>query len=210
MIISQISPNMNNYKTILKEANQRVSFTAAPILPKTPQKSKFFKYFTDRYDKAIDKTAIRLGKLINNKDVHNIFERTKNSKYLFSNLMTFGSFVLSSLYVIRTLTNKSLDEKKRKTLAINQAAVFGVSTAMCYTVDGILNKKITQFANRFEAVNFNRIEAEKLSKCVKGVGIAGKIIIFDTIYRFIAPVFVTPIANKLGDRVNEKKQLNQK
>jgi len=134
--------------------------------------------------------------------------------------MTTASVILSSLYVIKTLTNQNLDKEKRNTLAINQAIVFGLSTVMCYATDAKLNSWMGKFGKKYAAVNFKdalknekSLEAAKqttenlgidrLNKCVKGVGIAGKIMIFDTIYRFVAPVFVTPFANKLGNKYNE-------
>lgn len=220
MIISSISPKFNNnYNLTQRQPNQRVSFTSGED---NKPKSKFFKFFDDAYDNATDRIAKRLGKIINNESVHGFFERTGKNKFLFNHLLTAGSVLLTSLYITRTLTNKSLDEDRRKTLAINQGIVCGVSAAMAYGVEGALKKKFTLFAKKFEAVNYKRMLAtaitqkdkinnlKRLEKCSKGISIASKIVIFDTINRFIAPVFVTPIANKIGDRVNEKKKLEHK
>ena len=52
----------------------------------------------------------------------------------------------------------------------------------------------------------------ELTKYVKGMGILKKMLIFGTIYRFISPVAVTPIANWIGNKLfyNEHKHPEQK
>lgn len=170
---------------------------------------KYFKPLSDLYAKGVEKIAKGIGKLLNTDTMYNLLEKTKNNKNLFNHLLTLGSTVLSGLYVIRTLTNKSLDEKKRNTLAINQGIVFGISTVMCYAVEGKMNSKIAEFTNRFEAVNFKfkkGIEDPLMKNYKGGVGVASKIMIFDMIYRFIAPVIVTPIANSIGNRMQKNKE----
>ena len=46
---------------------------------------------------------------------------------------------------------------------------------------------------------------------LKGMDVAKKLLIFTLIYRYIVPVAVTPIANKLGDKyLTYKKERQQK
>ena len=177
------------------------------------QESKFFKrvkdWFkpaVDFYHKGVEVIAKGTGKVLNTKTAFWIFDKSKRKKLLMNHLMTFGSMILSGFYVIRTLGNKDLDEKKKKTLAINQASVFGLSTVLCYTLDGLLNKHVTRFSNKYEAVKHTRLSKEVLEKCVKGLPTAKAVGVFDIIYRFIAPVMITPIANHLGNKMNEKKE----
>src|SRR5574344_2925245 len=40
-----------------------------------------------------------------------------------------------------------------------------------------------------------------LEKRLRGMGVLKKLIVFGTIYRFISPVLVTPIANVVGDKL---------
>lgn len=165
---------------------------------------KIFKPFIKAYDGGTDLLAKGLGKIFNTESAIWIFDKTKRSKLLMNHLMTFGSTILSGFYVIRTLGNKDLDEKKKKTLAINQTAVFGVSTVLCYTLDGLLNKSLARFTNRYEVANYFKLERKVLEKCVKGMPAAKSVGVFDIIYRLIAPVMITPIANHLGNKLNEK------
>lgn len=194
-----------NYQTFNTKYNQdNISFGCKKPTSKffTPLKNKL-KPITDLYDTGIEHIAKIIGKALDTKFTYNLLQSTKRNKNLFNHLMTLGSVILSGLYITRTLTNKDLDEKKRKTLAINQGLVFAFSTAMCYLAEGKLKSKVTAFANKFEAVNHGYMPEDKLIKCTKGIGIAGKIMVFDVIYRFIAPVFITPVANHFGNKLNE-------
>lgn len=41
---------------------------------------------------------------------------------------------------------------------------------------------------------------------LRGMGVLKKLIVFGTVYRFISPVAVTPLANMLGNKIAERKQ----
>lgn len=203
MIISKIPSNINN-----KFSNKNIAFTGLSI----KQESKLFSPVKESikpvikvYDGFVERVAKGIGKLLNTDFAFDKIEKTKRNKLLMNHLMTFGSVILSGFYVIRTLGNKDLDEKKKKTLAINQAAVFALSTVMCYTLDGLLNKRVARFTNRFEAVNHTHLDKDVLEKCVKGMPGAKSVAIFDIIYRFIAPVLITPIANHIGNKMHDNK-----
>lgn len=205
MNISKFSPNRNE---VLMH-NNVVNFSGLSVKPQ----SKFFKPVNrvaqpavKVYDSLAEQVAKGIGKILNSDFVFKEINKTKRSKLLMNHLMTFGSIILSGFYVLRTLGNKDLEDKKKRTLAINQTAVFGLSTVMCYTLDGLLNKSVAKFTNRFEAVNHTTMPKEVLAKCVKGMPAAKSVAIFDIIYRFIAPVMITPIANHIGNKLNEKKE----
>lgn len=214
MNITQIRPALINtkfYSNNKQEYSNNIASNLSFGCKKPTSKffepiKKVFKPATDFYDRRIDDLAHGIGRVLDTKFAYTILEKTKRNKNLFNHLMTLGSVILSGLYITRTLTNKDLDEKKRKTLAINQGLVFAFSTAMCYLAEGKLKSKVTAFANKFEAVNHGHIPEDNLVKCTKGIGLAGKIIVFDVIYRFIAPVFITPVANHFGNKLNEKEQ----
>ena len=212
MQISKISPNYNNIRQTTVKGYiipSQTTFTGKYSFNSSyfNNVKKLFKPLNVLYEKGVEKIAKGIGKLLNTDGMYNLLEKTKNNKNLFNHLLTLGSTVLSGLYVIRTLTNKSLDEKKRRTLALNQGIVFGISTAMCYAVEGKMNSKVAEFTNNFEAINYKRgVEGSLLKKYSGGIAVASKIMIFDMIYRFIAPVIVTPIANSIGNRIQKNKE----
>lgn len=119
---------------------------------------------------------------------------------LFSHLIVLGSTLMSGFYVAKTLTNEKLDEQKKQTLAINQIAVFVASTIMAYTFDDMISKKTDAIKEEFKRINEGKPRWEDH---LKGIEAAKKIMIFTTMYRFIAPVLVTPLANYIGNKLNE-------
>lgn len=50
---------------------------------------------------------------------------------------------------------------------------------------------------------------EILSKKITGMGLLKSMIIFGTVYRFLVPVLVTPIANKLGEHMIEQRKARE-
>ena len=149
------------------------------------------------------------AKLVNTKTMEYIVEKTKKhpwiEKNLTSHLIVFGSTILSAFYVLKTLKNKDLDEQKRKTLAINQGLTYGVSTAMAYTFDGWVTKGYNKFVDNFKKANL-LADKDKLVKWENGLKLAKSTMIIDIVYRFIAPVIVTPIANWCGNKLKENKK----
>lgn len=175
----------------------------------------FSKKLTDNWAyNAIESQVIEsCVKLASTKTIKSLVEKTNKCSEKFVNdkltphLMVLGSTILSGFYILKTLGNKDLDEEKRKTLAINQGLTYGVSTAMAYTFDSWLGKAHKKFMANFRAANEAMCEdVKKLDKWENGLRLAKSIIIIDLVYRFIAPVMVTPVANWCGNKLRENKQ----
>lgn len=207
MQVNTITPILNSYKPeIEKDYVNNMAFGVS-----FASKSKLFepvkRPFKCGMDKLTEAIAKGLGKIIGKKGFQNLVDKTNDNKYLkrylVPNLMTLYSIILSGMYVKKTLSNEKLDEQKRKTLAINQGIVWAVSTIMCYTFDNLANKKVDKFIKKFKKIN---VHEAKLDKYLAGISIAKSMMIFDMVYRFIAPVAVTPLANMIGNKLHEKKQ----
>lgn len=93
--------------------------------------------------------------------------------------------------------------------------------AELYTKDKDLLSKIAkvnddlvnQGKNKIDLVDyaFDYLGDKKLANRLIGMDIAKKLLIFSMIYRYVVPVAVTPIANKLGDKIlAHKKQQEEK
>lgn len=197
--------NSHNNVRLLSYSNDRISFSGV-----TPKPS-FFDFIKKPYRKIMEpieeKIANGLAWLIQTKPAKKIIiETAKRDNFgdkLFPHLIVLGSTLLSGFYIAKTLTNDKLDEIKRKTLAINQTAVFVASTILAYTFDGIMNKKTDAIKNEFKRINEGK--PGWTGDHLKGIEAAKKIMIFTTMYRFIAPVLVTPLANYIGNRLQNKK-----
>ena len=58
-------------------------------------------------------------------------------------------------------------------------------------------------------INPDSIKLEKLNTRLKGMDVAKKLFIFATVYRYIAPILVTPMANRIGDRYLQYKKAKE-
>jgi hypothetical protein len=198
MNIQKISPNYQLYTSQSSSFNQ---------MNKHKPPSKNINFEGNLMNPVNTKIAEWIGKLAQTKAAEKLVNWTNKHeehirKHLFSHLIVLGSTLLSTFYIGKTIKNKEMDKDKRKTLAINQGATFIVSTIMAYTFDNKMNNITKNIIDKFKLVNKG---AENLEKQAKGIDIAKKIIIFDVVYRFIAPVIVTPFANYFGNKLQEQK-----
>lgn len=197
------TPNNNNVKNNLY-ANYK-----APSFGGTQAESKIFDWIKiplkKIYNSLVKSLTKPIAAILKSKRLEDLVEKTKNSKNLVSHITALTATVLSGFYIKQTLENEKLDKDKRTTLAVNQAATTVASTALSYTVCKALEKKIAQFTHKFLMLNHEE-SYEKLEIYDKGIKSAASIMIFMTIYRFIAPVLVTPIANHIGNKIQEKKE----
>lgn len=71
------------------------------------------------------------------------------------------------------------------------------------------SKQLTEIFNKQSMTNAIKLVSNndtKLSTLMNGFKIAKSLMIFAMIYRFISPVFATPLANSISERIEKKKQ----
>lgn len=220
MMINQISPKFNTSVQAYTAQTQQINFTATATNAVKVNKSKFFepvKKFFKPYNKFTNKIktkiAFGLAKFLGNEHVAKTFRKLKSivfiDKLRVAHCSALTGLVLSGFYVKKTLENDKLDPNKRRTLAINQALVCGFSTVSAYTLNWYTEKGIKKFTNKYLAVH-GKESFKTLEMYKNGINAAKSIMIFGLIYRFIAPVFVTPIANKIGNNIQQKKEAESK
>lgn len=220
MMINQISPKFNNSVQVYSAQTQKTNFTSAATNTIKANKSnffapvkKFFKPFNRFTNKLKTKIAFGLAKFLGNKNVASTLKKLKSIKFIDKNLVAHCSaltgLVLSGFYVKKTLENDKLDPNKRRTLAINQALVCGFSTVSAYTINGFTDKSVNKFTDRYLAVH-GKESFKTLEMYKNGINAAKSIMIFGLIYRFIAPVFVTPIANHIGNKMQKNNEAESK
>jgi hypothetical protein len=212
-VIPTINNCNNNFDRNLKKY-VNLNFTSTPkvdsgffkpiqklISPLKSVHDKFMNNLTNKISEIIIK-------VLEKPSFEKAINKIKNVKNLISHLTVLTSAVLSGFYIKKTLENDNLDEKNRRTLAINQAAVTVLSTGLSYWFDSLAKEKIDTFTTKFLQKNVHETPAN-LEKYKSGIKTASSIMIFMTVYRFIAPVFVTPIANYIGNKINEKENKNK-
>lgn len=210
MQITRISQTFNNSSGQTNVGPKAYSagnmtFTGAQM----PVKSKFFaplkRFFHPvevQYEKVTMAIAKGLAKVLETKAMEKLIQKTKTAN-LVPHLQVLGSVILSGFYIKKTLQNDKLEEKRRNTLAVNQGIVWGLSTILGYSIDSKINNGVNKFISKYKEINHGN---PTLGKYVNGIKIAKSVMIFDVVYRFIAPVVVTPIANAIGNAIQDKKE----
>jgi hypothetical protein len=184
-----------------------VTFTAG--LPKSsffaPLK-KLFKPVTDRVnlmgDKLVNGIALGYAKLIKTDTFKTVVEKSAKVNVV-EHLSALIGLMISGLYIKRTLSSDKLAPEQKTTLAINQGIVSGVATSLGYVVTGGMNNQVNKFVRKYAAVNYNDNQLKSLKM---GVQAAASMAIFSTMYRYVAPVLVTPVANAIGNKVQAHKK----
>jgi len=165
------------------------------VAPKAQAKNVNFTGFSDVI-------ATGLGKIGNSDAFVKGIEKVGKSKNLMTHLSTASSAVTTGLYIYKNLTDKKKSKNEKITMALNQALTFGVSTLLTYSVVGALKGTTNKLANRF-----GEMMTAKGSKNVEmlkdGARNAIDLVICSSINRFLTPVAVTPVANKLGVKVTD-------
>ena len=143
MKIAQIQPYNQNYGTTLNSQKPK----ASPSFTGLGSVSKGYDSFTEW---IANNYFVRFYK---SKFAKWFVDKTKGPAWdnMPTHMMAIGSTLISGMYIVRTLSNDKLDEKKRKTLAINDALTWGVSTAGMYWVDGKLRNWWDGVTTRFAA-----------------------------------------------------------
>lgn len=202
----------NNYNNSQISVKRNINLSSQLTFEaQSPAQSKIFepvKKIMSPYSKFMDKVKTKLAhglaKILETKTVENIMRKTRN-KNMVAHLSALTGVVLSGFYMKKTLENDKLDIDKKMTLAINQGVVCVLSTIAAYTLDGLTNKKVNKFTDKYWAAHLHEPQ-ETLYIYKNGINAAKKIMIFGLIYRFIAPVFATPIANKLGNKLETNRK----
>jgi len=186
------------------------NFTAAPKLkPSVFSKTNAMlndtkKYVNKKWDNFIENGIIDkiVVPVMNSNIMGKIADKSVKIDKMAAHMSAAGSFVTTAVYANRTLNNESLDKKRARTLALNQVLVTVASTFGAYAVNGKLDNFSKKLGYKFREVNQGN---KNLTKRMQGFNIAKQLLIFAAMYRYVAPVIVTPIASKLGKVIDNKK-----
>lgn len=153
------------------------------------------------YDSFIEKVVAKklVAPIINSKFVSKLADKTSKIKGMTDHMATAGSFVTTATYAGGTLTNKNLEKKPARTLALNQVLVTALSTVGAYTINDWMGNITKNMSYKFRDANMNH---PNLERRVQGFKIAQKLLTFSLMYRYVAPVLVTPVASKIGKALN--------
>lgn len=200
--MNNISPMMNNSYNI-----NTPSFKGAPKKPSTfvslATRASLGAKRLSKMEAALEEKIAEkvIAPLMNSKAVDKLTDKIGKSEKMTDHMSAAGSFVTTSAYAGTTLTNKNMEKKPARTLALNQFLVTALSTVGTYTINDRIANITKKLSYKFSDAN-RGLEASKLSKRMKGFPIVQKLLTFSIIYRYVAPVIVTPAASKIGKALN--------
>lgn len=141
--------------------NIQPQFTGNPVSAagEAVANSRFFEPAHKMHGKVVDWLAENYyAKLANSKLAEKFAEATKKMPQekadMTKHMSALGATLISGMYILRTLQNDKLDKEKRKTLAINDAMTWAISTAGAYTFDKALGKWCDKITTRYAANYF--------------------------------------------------------
>lgn len=162
-----------------------------------------YESFTDIVAKKI------VAPVMNAKLTNKLADKTVNVKNMTDIMTTTGSFVTTATYAGATLNNKNLERKPARTLALNQLLVTTLSTIGAFTINNGIADFTKKMSYKFSDAN-QWLPTKVLNKRVEGFKIAQKLLTFALMYRYVAPVLVTPIASKIGKALNSNDKCSKK
>ena len=132
--------------------------------------------------------------------------------------LTFAVSTVGSILIDKSLDNwwekKTANYAKRRTgidigakiKDYNDKAIKEAEEKLGKAWKDFTKKEIkgVKLTNTLKYVEDN-LENASLEAKLRGMGVLKKLIIFGTVYRFISPVAVTPLANAIGNKLTEKK-----
>ena len=103
----------------------------------------------------------------------------------------------------QTAASKRIEKDQKPAMIINQGITAIACTAGAYIIDGKVNKMLDKFKVIYKKAN-PQMSEELLAKRQQAIRLLGPLVIFTTIYRFVGPVILTPVANYISEKLPKK------
>lgn len=172
------------------------------------------------YNKLTDVLAVGINKIVDTETFAKFTKKVADigTDNWFPSIIAAEAIWLSGFYALSAYQNPKYEKKQKQTEAVYQTLSSIFCAVGAFSIDKVVNEIMERFAKTFEK-NYNQEamakliakDSEALDKCKNGVKQLKSIVIFTTIYRFVGPVLMNPVANKISghfqDKANEKKQV---
>ncbi len=110
--------------------------------------------------------------------------------------------LLTGSFVYLTDRSKRIKEDRKKALIYNNVISTGITLALGYGIDNLIEIKTEKLVNKFKQVN---IHDPKVLKYIEGINIIRPAVIFAGIYYGILPMFSTFMSQKIDDYIKKHK-----
>ena len=187
-------------------AGVATAMAAGKIASENINKSKNFKAnpsFKGAGAVVTEGIAKGVGKIADKKGFRNFVEWLGKKEQWFPHLIAAESLLLSGFYMQQTASSKKIEKDQKPAMIINQGITALACTAGAYLIDGKVNKMLDKFKGVYKRVN-PQMGQELLDKRLGAIRLLGPLVIFTTIYRFVGPVILTPVANYISEKIQKK------
>lgn len=187
-------------------AGVATAMAAGKIASENINKSKNFKAnlsFKGAGAVVTEGIAKGVGKIADKKGFRNFVEWLGKKDQWFPHLIAAESLLLSGFYMQQTAASKRIEKDQKPAMIINQGITALACTAGAYLIDGKVNKMLDKFKGVYKRVN-PQMEQKLLDKRLGAIRLLGPLVIFTTIYRFVGPVILTPVANYISEKIQKK------
>ncbi len=187
-------------------AGVATAMAAGKIASENINKSKNFKAnpsFKGAGAVVTEGIAKGVGKIADKKGFRSFVEWLGKKEQWFPHLIAAESLLLSGFYMQQTASSKKIEKDQKPAMIINQGITALACTAGAYLIDGKVNKMLDKFKGVYKRVN-PQMEQELLDKRLGAIRLLGPLVIFTTIYRFVGPVILTPVANYISEKIQKK------
>lgn len=144
-----------------------------------------------------------VGKIADTNGFRRFVNWLGEKKQWFPHLIAAESLLLSGFYMQQTAASKRIEKDQKPAMIINQGITAIACTAGAYIIDGKVNKMLDKFKVIYKKAN-PQMSEELLAKRQQAIRLLGPLVIYTTIYRFVGPVILTPVANYISEKLPKK------
>jgi hypothetical protein len=148
-------------------------------------------------DIATDGFARVLGAIASFPPLQSIAEKLANSQNGMLHLSSAVSIILTGRTIKDIYRSKKIEEEQKLPLVLNEFLTTATTVTAGYVIDKKLDKGYKRFTDIFKNVNAD-MYAKNPTGWDKGLKYAKTFVVIGFIYRYLGPVVVTPIANRLS------------
>lgn len=188
-----------------KGLNEKKTFNRFTNINSSAQKNNKNVAFKGAGSAVTEGIAKGVGKIADTKGFRKFIEWFKEKNQWFPHLIAAESLWLSGFYMQQTAKSKKIEKDQKLPMILNQGITAVLCTIGAYKLDGVINKKLDKYKDVYKRMN-PQLEEKVMNRRLTGIRLLGPIVIFTTIYRFVGPVIVTPIANKISEWIEPQKK----
>lgn len=144
-----------------------------------------------------EKTAKRIGKIINSDSLLKFVDRFKTSNFPM-HITAITDTIATLAFMQQAAQSKKIEPERKNTLICNAGISTGLSIVGGYTIDRLLKKPTENFIKKYKEINKND---KNLIKQIQGIKIIKPFLILGIIYYILIPNISTFLAERADKKI---------